>query len=280
VKTQKELIAYAKANPGKVSIAHGGNGTAMHLSAALFNQMSGAGMIDVPYKGSGPAALGVLAGQVSLAVVDLPSALAQIEAGKVVAYAVTSPQRLRSLPEVPTVGEAGLPGYDSTGWFGVVAPAATPCADRRPFARRDQRGAERRGDQGERPQARRRAGAGNPGGLRGLHPLGDAEVGQGHQDGRREDSTGGAPAVRAMKVEDDVVVVGAGPVGLTLAIDLAWRGVKVIVAETRAFDEAPNVVITSRRARWSSTVASGSSPTCATPACRQTSRTTSPSARL
>ncbi len=126
VKTQKELIAYAKANPGKVSIAHGGNGTAMHLSAALFNQMSGAGMIEVPYKGSGPAALGVLAGQVSLAVVDLPSALAQIEAGKVVAYAVTSSQRLPSLPDVPTVAEAGLPGYDSTGWFGVVAPAATP----------------------------------------------------------------------------------------------------------------------------------------------------------
>jgi tripartite-type tricarboxylate transporter receptor subunit TctC len=125
-KSQKELIAYAKANPGKVSIAHGGNGTAMHLSAALFNQLSGAGMIEVPYKGSGPAALGVLGGDVSLAIVDLPSALAQIEAGKVVAYAVTSPQRLPSLPDVPTVGEAGLPGYDSTGWFGVVAPAATP----------------------------------------------------------------------------------------------------------------------------------------------------------
>jgi tripartite-type tricarboxylate transporter receptor subunit TctC len=127
-RTQKELIAYAKANPGKVSIAHGGNGTAMHLSAALFNQMGGAGMIEVPFKGSGPAALAVLAGQVSLAVVDLPSALAQIEAGKVVAYAVTSPQRLRSLPDVPTVDEAGLPGYDSTGWFGIIAPAATPAA--------------------------------------------------------------------------------------------------------------------------------------------------------
>jgi len=125
-KTQKDLIAYAKAHPGQVSIGHGGNGTAMHLSAALFNQMSGAALVEVPYKGSGPAALDVLAGQISLAVVDLPSALPQIQAGKVVAYAVTSPRRLPMLPDVPTVAEAGLAGYDSTGWFGVVAPAATP----------------------------------------------------------------------------------------------------------------------------------------------------------
>ncbi len=125
-KTQRELIAYAKANSGKLSIGHGGNGTAMHLSAALFNQMSGAGLVEIPYKGSGPAALDVLAGQVSLAVVDLPSALPHIQAGKLVAYAVTSPQRLPMLPDVPTVAEAGLPGYDSTGWFGVVAPAGTP----------------------------------------------------------------------------------------------------------------------------------------------------------
>ena len=125
-KTQKELIAYAKANPGKLSIGHGGNGTAMHLSAALFNQMSGAGLIEVPYKGSGPATLDVLGGQVSLAIVDLPSALPQIQGGKVIAYAVTGAQRLPMLPNVPTIAEAGLAGYDSTGWFGVVAPAATP----------------------------------------------------------------------------------------------------------------------------------------------------------
>ena len=125
-KTQRELIAYAKANPGKLSIGHGGNGTAMHLSAALFNQMSGAGLVAIPYKGSGPAALDVLGGQIPLAVVDLPSALQQIKAGKLIAYAVTSPERLPMLPDVPTVAEAGLPGYDSTGWFGVVAPAGTP----------------------------------------------------------------------------------------------------------------------------------------------------------
>lgn len=126
--TMKELVALAKAQPGKLSIAHGGNGTAMHLSAALFSQMADVQLVEVPYKGSGPAALAVLAGNVPLAVVDLPSALQQIQAGKLVAYAVTSPQRLPQLPDVPTVAEAGLPGYESVGWFGVVAPAGTPPA--------------------------------------------------------------------------------------------------------------------------------------------------------
>jgi tripartite-type tricarboxylate transporter receptor subunit TctC len=125
-KTVKELIAYAKANPGALTIAHGGNGTAMHLSAALFGYMTGASLTQVPFKGSGPAVLGVLAENVSLAIVDLPAGLPQIQAGKVVAYAVTSPQRLASLPGVPTMAEAGVPGYDSTGWFGVVAPKSTP----------------------------------------------------------------------------------------------------------------------------------------------------------
>ena len=127
-KTQKELIAMAKAQPGKLAIGHGGNGTAMHLSAQLFEQMADIKLVDVPYKGSGPAALDVLASQIPLAVVDLPSALQQIKAGKLIAYAVTSPQRLPMLPDVPTVAEQGLAGYDSTGWFGLVAPAGTPAA--------------------------------------------------------------------------------------------------------------------------------------------------------
>ena len=125
-RTQRELLALAKAQPGKLSIAHGGNGTAMHLSAALFAQMADVKLVEVPYRGSGPAALDVLSGQVPLGVVDLPSALQHIKAGKLTAFAVTSPQRLPMLPDVPTVSEAGLSGYDSTGWFGVVAPAGTP----------------------------------------------------------------------------------------------------------------------------------------------------------
>ena len=128
VRTQRELIALAKAQPTRLTLAHGGNGTAMHLSAQLFAQMAELTIPEVPYKGSGPAALDVLGGQVALAVVDLPAALQHIRAGKLVAFAVTSPQRLPQLPDVPTVAEAGLPGYDSTGWFGVVAPAGTPAA--------------------------------------------------------------------------------------------------------------------------------------------------------
>jgi tripartite-type tricarboxylate transporter receptor subunit TctC len=127
-RTQTELLAYAKANPSKLSIGHGGNGTAMHLATALFRQMSAAPVVEVPYKGSGPAALDVLSGQIPLALVDLSSSLQQIKAGKLIAYAVTSPKRLPTLPEVPTVAEAGLQGYDATGWFGIVAPAGTAVA--------------------------------------------------------------------------------------------------------------------------------------------------------
>lgn len=128
VNRQSDLVALARAQPGRLSIAHGGNGTAMHLTSQLFQQMAEIKLTEVPYKGSGPAALDVLSGQVPLGVVDLPAALAHIRAGKLIAFAVTSPQRLPQLPDVPTVAEAGLPGYDSTGWFGLVAPAGTPDA--------------------------------------------------------------------------------------------------------------------------------------------------------
>jgi tripartite-type tricarboxylate transporter receptor subunit TctC len=123
-----ELIAFAKAQPGKLSIGHGGNGTAMHLTAALFSQTADIKVVEVPYKGTGPAVLDVMGNQIPVAVADLPAALQQVKAGKLIAYAVTSRQRLPMLPDVPTVSEAGLTGYDSTGWFGVVAPAGTPQA--------------------------------------------------------------------------------------------------------------------------------------------------------
>ena len=124
----QQLIAYAKSQPGKVSIGHGGNGTAMHLSTALFTQMSDLKMIEVPYRGSGPAAMDTLSGQIQLSITDLAAALPHIKAGKLKAFAVTSTKRLNNLPEVPTLSESGLTGYDSTGWFGLVAPAGTPAA--------------------------------------------------------------------------------------------------------------------------------------------------------
>ncbi len=124
--TLRELIVLATRRPGELSVGHGGNGTAMHLSAALLEQMARVRLVEVPYKGSGPAALDAMSGQVMLAMVDLPSSRQHIRSGRLRAYAVTSTQRLPQLPDVPTVAEAGLPGYDSTGWFGVVAPAGTP----------------------------------------------------------------------------------------------------------------------------------------------------------
>jgi tripartite-type tricarboxylate transporter receptor subunit TctC len=121
-----ELLTLAKAKPGQLSLGHGGNGTAMHLSGELLRLMAGVDFAQVPYKGSGPAATDVIAGQLPLAVVDVPSALAQVKAGRLKALGVTTAQRIFAAPEIPTLAESGVPGYESTGWFGVVAPAGTP----------------------------------------------------------------------------------------------------------------------------------------------------------
>jgi len=123
-----DLLAEAKADPGKIAIGHGGNGTAMHLSVQLLKLMAGVDITEVAYKGSGPVALDVIGGQVPAGMLDLPSVLAQIKADRVRALAVTGSSRLADLPDVPTLAEAGVKGYESTGWFGVVAPAATPPA--------------------------------------------------------------------------------------------------------------------------------------------------------
>ncbi len=125
-KSVADLLAQARAEPGKVAVGHGGNGTAMHLSLQLLKLMAGVDMTEVAYRGSGPVALDVIGGQVSAGMLDLPSVLQQIKAGKVRALAVTGSTRLAQLPDVPTLSEAGVKGYESTGWFGVVAPAATP----------------------------------------------------------------------------------------------------------------------------------------------------------
>jgi tripartite-type tricarboxylate transporter receptor subunit TctC len=127
-KTMQSLIAQAKANPGKIAIGHGGNGTAMHLSSQLFAQMANLQVVDVAYKGSGPAAIDVLGGQIPYAMVDLTSALPHVKAGKLIAIGVTSERRLTVLPEIPTFTESGVAGYESTGWFGLVAPINTPNA--------------------------------------------------------------------------------------------------------------------------------------------------------
>lgn len=122
----KALISAAKQKPGGISYGHGGNGSAMHLSGELLKMMAGIDLVAVPYKGSGPVATDVLGGQVPYGVVDVPSAIAHMKAGRIRAIAVTTKRRIAAAPDVPTMAEAGVPGYESIGWFGVVAPAGTP----------------------------------------------------------------------------------------------------------------------------------------------------------
>ena len=126
VHSVKELIDYAKANPGKLNFASSGNGTSIHLSGELFKTMAGVQMTHVPYKGSAPALADLMGGQVQLMFDNLPSSLGLIKGGKLRAIAVTSAARAAALPDVPTIAESGLPGFEASSWFGVLAPAGTP----------------------------------------------------------------------------------------------------------------------------------------------------------
>ena len=128
INSVQELIAYAKANPGKLNFASSGNGTSIHLSGELFKVMTGVQMTHVPYKGSAPAIQDLLSGQVQLMFDNLPPSLPQIKAGRLRALAVTSATRAPALPDVPTVAESGLPGFEASSWFGLLAPAGTPPA--------------------------------------------------------------------------------------------------------------------------------------------------------
>lgn len=126
VKSIAEVIALAKSRPDELAIGHGGNGTAMHLTAALFSQRAQAGLPLVAYRGTAPAATDVLGGHVPLAVLDIPTSQQLILEGKLLGLAVSSLTRVDTLPTVPTMIESGLEGYESVGWFGLVAPAGTP----------------------------------------------------------------------------------------------------------------------------------------------------------
>lgn len=122
----QELIAHARPRPGRISYATGGSGTAMHLSGAMLNLLAGIELVHVAYKGSSAAATGVVGNQVPVAIVDLTSAKAFVRAGRIRALGVTSARRTPLAPEIPTLAELGLAGFDVTSWFGVVAPAGTP----------------------------------------------------------------------------------------------------------------------------------------------------------
>ena len=126
VKSVAEFIAYAKANPGAVNYASGGNGSSAHLSAELFKSMTGIQINHVPYKGATPALTDLIGGQVQVMIGNLPPILPHVKAGKLRALAVTTARRYRGLPDVPTVAESGLAGYETVAWFGLFAPAGTP----------------------------------------------------------------------------------------------------------------------------------------------------------
>jgi tripartite-type tricarboxylate transporter receptor subunit TctC len=128
VNSVADLIKLAKEKPGQINFASSGSGTSIHLSGELFKTMAGVDMTHVPYKGSAPALTDLIGGQVQVMFDNLPSSLPQIKAGKLRAIAVTSAQRAPALPNVPTIAESGLPGFEATSWFGVVAPAGTPPA--------------------------------------------------------------------------------------------------------------------------------------------------------
>jgi tripartite-type tricarboxylate transporter receptor subunit TctC len=126
VRSVQELITAARAQPGKIDYASSGNGSAQHLVSAMFATMAGIDLSHVPYKGSGPAMQDLLSGQVKVSFAGIPNVMPHVKAGKLRALAVSTPKRSPDLPDVPTVAEAGVPGYDATLWLALLAPAGTP----------------------------------------------------------------------------------------------------------------------------------------------------------
>lgn len=125
-KTLGELVAYAKANPDKVSFGSAGAGSASHITGEYLSSLAGIKIVHIAYKGTGPAMADVLGGHIPMAIAPIPATHANVSAGTLRALAVTSPKRIGLLPDVPTVAEAGLPGFEATLYYGLVAPAGTP----------------------------------------------------------------------------------------------------------------------------------------------------------
>jgi tripartite-type tricarboxylate transporter receptor subunit TctC len=126
VKSVKELIDYAKANPGKLNFASSGSGTSIHMAGELFKMLADVDVMHIPYKGSSPAVTDLLGGQVDFMFDNMPSAWPHVEAGKLRALAVTTEARAENAPDLPTMQESGFPTFDVSSWFGVIAPKGTP----------------------------------------------------------------------------------------------------------------------------------------------------------
>ena len=126
VSSIRELVDYAKKNPGKLTFGSSGTGAASHLAAELFKSMAGVEMLHVPYKGTGQAVTDLVGGQIDVMFSPAETVMQHVQAGRLKALAVTSARRFAALPTLPTVAEAGVPGYEAVGWFGLFAPVATP----------------------------------------------------------------------------------------------------------------------------------------------------------
>ena len=126
VRTVREVVALARAKPGTLNFASAGVGSSSHLAGELFRTLAGAEIVHVPYKGAGPAMVDVLSGQVQLYFATMPAAMPHVKSGKLVAIAVTSAKRSPALPELPTIAESGVPGYEASTWYGLLGPAHTP----------------------------------------------------------------------------------------------------------------------------------------------------------
>ena len=126
VASVKELIVYAKARPRQLNYASAGQGSPIHLAMELFKSMTATGMVHVPYKGAGPAVTDLLAGQVQLMFNSMPTVLPHVKTGRLRALAVGSARRANTVPDIATVAESGVPGFEATAWWGLVAPAKTP----------------------------------------------------------------------------------------------------------------------------------------------------------
>jgi tripartite-type tricarboxylate transporter receptor subunit TctC len=126
VKSVKDLVALAKAKPGELTFGSGGNGSTAHLSGELFRVLAKANLVHVPFKGAPAAAIGVMTGEVSMGILNLPPTLPHVRSGKLKALGVSTAKRSTAVPEIPTIAEGGLPGYEASTWYAVLAPAGTP----------------------------------------------------------------------------------------------------------------------------------------------------------
>ena len=128
VKNVREFVAHVKANPGKLSYGSPGNGSTAHLSMELFKSMTGSTIVHIPYKGSAGVLADVMGGQIAVTIDNMPPYIPQVKAGKIRALAVSTNKRSSAMPDLPTIAEAGVPGYEAGAWFGLLAPAGTPKA--------------------------------------------------------------------------------------------------------------------------------------------------------